>query len=63
MRTGTVKFFNEKVTDSLDEETGKTFCSRFRNQRGRITRGDRVSAMKKKKEKERKVAAKVAVIT
>jgi hypothetical protein len=50
MRTGTVKFFNEsKVTDSLQtKKQEKTFCSCFRNQRGRIAR--RWQLVKKKKE-------------
>jgi ribosomal protein S7 len=56
MRTGTVKFsMNQKVTDSLQtKKQEKTFCSCFRNQRGRIAKVTEL-AMKKKKE-EKKVA-------
>jgi CspA family cold shock protein len=62
MRTGTVKFFNESKGYGFitDEETGKTFCSCFRNAE-ELREGDRVS-YEEEEGRKGKVAAKVAVI-
>jgi hypothetical protein len=52
---------NQKVTDSLQtKKQEKTFCSCFRNQRGRITR--RRVSYEEEEGRKGKVAAKVAVI-
>jgi hypothetical protein len=52
---------NQKVTDSLQtKKQEKTFCSCFRNQRGRITR--RRQSYEEEEGRKGKVAAKVAVI-
>jgi hypothetical protein len=61
MRTGTVKFFNEKVTDSLQtKKQEKTFLFMLQESTRKNYAKVTELAMKKKKE-ERKVAAKVAV--
>jgi hypothetical protein len=45
---------NQKVTDSIQtKKQEKTFCSCFRNQRGRIDEETELAMKKKKEEKEK----------